>query len=66
VVESEFRKDQMRIQEDRDKRDNDRKGFVVCQLKQYGGAIHNAVIKMGSNPIDLIPFFDTLLKPYVN
>lgn len=55
--EAEYRKAQLKLQEEREKTERERSGSVVMKLKHFGDALRNSMVKMGSDPIDLLPFF---------
>ena len=58
--EKEFRKAQLKFMEDNQSKQLEERQSVVTQLKNFGEAFRNAAVKMGNEPIDLIPFFDSV------
>jgi len=48
---------QLKMQEDRDRREREKNESVVSKLRIFGDAIKNSIVKMGNDPLDLVPFF---------
>jgi len=49
------------LTEQRD-RDREKSDSAISKMKLFGDAIRNSIVKMGNDPLDLIPFFDHVDK----
>jgi hypothetical protein len=64
--EAARREEEMRRQEEREKRERERNESVVSKVKLFGDAFRNAVFKMGSDPIELLSFFEHVERLFVD
>jgi hypothetical protein len=71
ATEAEFRKAQLdwqqhqiKLLEDRDKSEKNKEDAKVVQLKKYGDALRNSVMKLGADPIEIIAFFDNIERQF--
>jgi hypothetical protein len=63
--EAEYRKAQLELQEGREKREKEKDASVLARLKQFGDALRSSLVKMGADPIELIPFFDNVDRLFI-
>jgi len=57
--EAEYRKAKLKLQEEREEREREKR--IDChKIKAIGDALRNSLVKMRTEPIDLIPFFDNV------